>query len=98
VQSEMSLPVGCAAGDPARPGRTHRGHILIMTTSAGKSRNFENIVELSQWATANAIGINGERMTYERKGIGVIAFWTGASDGINIFLARVQLLSGYRTN
>jgi hypothetical protein len=30
-----------------------------MTTSTGKRRSFENIVELAQWATANAIGTTG---------------------------------------
>jgi hypothetical protein len=34
----------------------HRGRVLIMTTPEGKQRKFEGIVELAQWATANALG------------------------------------------
>jgi hypothetical protein len=46
----------------------HRGHVLIMTTSAGKRRSFENIVELAQWATANAFGTaESEWLTHGRE-------------------------------
>jgi hypothetical protein len=34
----------------------HRGCTLVLTAPAGGQRSFTGIVELAQWATANALG------------------------------------------
>src|ERR1700728_560867 len=73
VQFEMFLPVGYAAGDPGRAGRSAPGQVLIMTTSAGKGRSFEGLLEFSAMGNSKCFRESGERKAYESNGIGLIA-------------------------